>query len=72
MFEELLVSGDDNIGIGELTINPTCCMEFYEANNKMGELSWEKGIFKFEGNMEESARIFFENFLKPRMEGELL
>ncbi len=73
MSEELLVFVDDKIGIGELTIKPTRSLQFCdEANNKVGEFSWEKGIFKFEGNMEESARIFFEYFLKPRMEEELL
>lgn len=33
--------------------------------DNVGRIFWDKGIMVFEGNAEESAKIFFEEFLKP-------
>ncbi len=33
--------------------------------DNVGKISWEEGTMTFEGNADESARMFFEGFLKP-------
>jgi len=52
---------------GEVTIylKPTVFMTF---GGDIGRISWDEGIMKFEGNAEESARIFFEDCLKPMVD----
>lgn len=39
-------------------------LTFSQDGQDIGCLSWEDGVFKFEGKAEESAVIFFECFLK--------
>lgn len=31
---------------------------------EVGSLSWKNGVLKFEGNVDESAKILFENMIK--------
>ncbi len=53
---------DENI-VGEFTISPFIheSIAFYDENNKVvGKLDWSNGCLKFEGNFDESAKIFFE------------
>ena len=35
----------------------------------VGSLTWEDGKMRFEGDAEESAKIFFDYFLKPMVDG---
>ena len=35
-----------------------------EGEPEIGRLSWEDGIFKFEGNAKESAKVFFDFFIQ--------
>ena len=44
-------------------ITPACNMTFNNGK-EVGQLYWTDGELKFEGNMDESAKLFFE-FLKP-------
>lgn len=67
------VSSDENSylywGPDEKLEYDTIVFVFDEENNKeMGRLTWEDGIFKFEGNAEDSARIFFEHFIKKHID----
>lgn len=46
---------------------------FHNDNSEqIGCLSWEDGVFKFEGKAEESAKVFFDwmnTFLKENING---
>ena len=44
---------------------PSCI--FYQDGVAVGTLDWEGGIFKFEGEADESAKIFFK-LLKKYLE----
>ena len=46
----------------ELLINvkPNYNMTFWNENQQIGEIEWKDGVMKFSGNMEESAKVFFE------------
>jgi len=33
---------------------------FYEENEEIGRLSWDKGYFEFAGTANDSAKVFFE------------
>ncbi len=44
------------------------CMVFYDGEVRVGALSWKGGTFTFEGDMDASATVFFERFLKPLIE----
>ena len=35
------------------------------VDGEVGRLTWDDGQFAFNGDMAESAQIFFDNFLKP-------
>jgi len=48
---------------------PTTMLRFCQDGEIVGELSWTKGKFRFEGDMEQSARLFFEGFLAPYVDG---
>jgi hypothetical protein len=37
---------------------------FYKGAKRVGTLSWEDGPMKFEGDVEESAQLFFDNVIK--------
>lgn len=43
----------------------TCAIAGMTFGNNIGRILWKKGVMTFEGNADESARIFFEEFLKP-------
>lgn len=59
--EELYFSDTDSLIKIEISPVPTSII----FGNDIGKLSWEDGKMKFEGNADESARIFFEEFLRP-------
>lgn len=48
---------------------PITSLECYTAGmtfgDNVGRIFWDKGIMEFEGNAKESAKIFFEVWLKP-------
>ena len=48
-----------------VSLSPDPCIAFYADNEVIGELSWKDGVLKFEGNVDESAKLFFEHMLKP-------
>lgn len=41
-----------------------CNITLFGVSGEVGKLEWEDGKIKFTGNYEESAKIFFENFLQ--------
>lgn len=44
---------------------PMAQILFNDSNgNQVGKISWKGGVLKFEGNVDESAKIFFERVLK--------
>jgi len=45
-------------------------MTFSKGGQEIGRLDWNYGVMKFNGNAEESARVFFE-WLKPYMDDYL-
>ena len=49
---------------------PDYNMTFNKDCEEIGHLEWNDGVMKFSGNMEESAKLFFE-FLKPYMDSYL-
>jgi hypothetical protein len=53
----------------ELSINvkPDYNMTFWNEEKQIGEIEWNDGVMKFNGNLDESAKVFFE-FLKPYMD----
>ena len=72
---EIIELGDSDIWdaadyIIELEEEGDILMEYIQTTsvvfgNNIGKISWEKGYMTFEGNADESARMFFEGFLKP-------
>lgn len=50
-----------------VTFDPTIKFADPSGEGFTGTLSWESGVFRFEGNAEESARIFFDA-LKMRID----
>jgi len=47
---------------------PTYNVAFWEGDKEIGKLSWENGVMVFEGDMEDSAKKFFD-FLKGLTDG---
>jgi hypothetical protein len=47
-------------------VPPCHNIEFFAGGESVGKLDWSDGEMKFAGNAEESARIFFNEFLKQR------
>lgn len=49
---------------------PDCITWCDKDNKQIGCLSWEDGVFKFEGKADESAKLFFDyivnNFTFPK------
>ena len=43
---------------------PTHNMTFNKDGKEIGWISWDKGELVFEGNADESAKVFFNDFLK--------
>ena len=41
---------------------------FNQEGNEIGKLFWKDGTIKFEGNYEESAKLFFEIYLRNYMD----
>jgi hypothetical protein len=50
-----------------INVKPNYNMIFWNENQQIGEIEWNDGVMKFSGNMEESAKVFFE-YLKPLMD----
>uniref|UniRef100_A0A6M3KAA0 Uncharacterized protein n=1 Tax=viral metagenome TaxID=1070528 RepID=A0A6M3KAA0_9ZZZZ len=45
-------------------ITPSYSMTFSKDGKEAGKLEWDEGVFKFTGEVQESAKVFFD-FLKP-------
>lgn len=43
-----------------LMVKPPTCLIFTDESKEIGKLSWEDGTFRFTGNADESAKVFFE------------
>lgn len=41
-------------------VKPASCLVFQSEQGEIGRLSWEDGTFRFTGNADESAKVFFE------------
>ena len=41
-----------------------CNICFNDGSNEIGKITWDDGVMRFEGNAEESAKIFFNEFFK--------
>lgn len=53
---------EDKIGISQANVKYN--MTFHKKDEQIGELNWSSGELKFKGNIEKSAKVFFD-FLKP-------
>lgn len=55
----------------ELRSPPQACTSIIlmDEHGEVGRLSWDEGSLAFSGDMAESAQIFFDNFLKPLVDG---
>ena len=51
--------------------NFTPSVIFHKDGKQVGVLSWENGPMKFEGDVEESAQLFFEHIIKRHVQTEL-
>jgi len=58
---EYSVENSENIVKFTESISPRNVTFMGENNEVVGKLTWDDGIFKFEGEAEESARIFFDS-----------
>ena len=61
------IDNDPNFNI-IASCTPSCNLTFHGAEGKeIAQLNWGDGVMKFSGNIEESAKHFFE-FLKPMVD----
>lgn len=52
-------------------VKPSYSVAFYRDNKRVGELDWSKDPIKFEGDVEESAQLFFDNVIKKYIQMRL-
>jgi len=73
--DELVIINDDSDSLAYTMKCPasTANLQFHSDGKTIGQLSWDTGVFVFEGEAEESAKIFFdflsgplENYLRER------
>ena len=66
-------AGTTNKGVMEIDyriLRPPTAIVFSGAGEKeIGRLDWTDGEFKFVGNADMSAKVFFDYFLKPYIDG---
>ena len=63
MPKELKVGQDFEVGkssVALVDMKPDLAMEFNKDGEVIGRLDWNTGNFIFTGNVEESAKIFFD------------
>lgn len=53
----------------KIVVPPTYSLKFHGEKGEVGTLSWETEELQFTGEADESARIFFEYFLKQYVDG---
>ncbi len=75
--DKVLIANETAEGVGQFYLNhstqlnyglirpPTAIVFNDESQKELGMLDWTDGEFKFIGNADQSARVFFEYFLKP-------
>ncbi len=65
MKKEVIWPEKITIGARELGIAPECMysMTFHKDDKDIGKLYWDDGVMKFEGKLEESAKVFFDYLL---------
>jgi len=61
--KNLLCASSEDTAISELS-HPKNIIFTDEKGTEVGRIDWSDGAVKFTGNVEESARIFFECLLK--------
>jgi len=68
--EKGFINSDVQIGTkGQFIIAPSYAISFHnEAPMEIGRLSFASGTLVFEGKADESAKVFFEQFLKPMVD----
>jgi len=54
--------GNDLYIVGDPPVSNN--LTFHDNEKEIGRLSWDDGIFKFEGKAEESAKVFFDFLIK--------
>lgn len=54
-----------------LYVPPAYTVQFHKEGKPIGALSWKDGPMKFEGNVEESAQLFFDNVIKRYTQAQL-
>jgi hypothetical protein len=54
-----------------LYVPPAYTVSFYKDRTKVGELDWNDGTMKFEGDAEESAQLFFDEVIKRYVQAQL-
>jgi hypothetical protein len=68
---------DDNIYFGTpnssqlITIMPTNKILFRGVSGSVGTLDWSDGIMRFEGDVDESAQLFFDNIVTRYIQTQL-
>jgi hypothetical protein len=54
-----------------LYVPPAYTVQFYKEGKPIGTLSWKDGPMKFEGDVEYSAQLFFDNVIKRYAQSQL-
>lgn len=68
--EQLTLDFDPNLYIASgdyhklLTITPNPSIHFHNKEKTVGKLDWTNGTMKFEGDVEESAQLFFDHIIR--------
>ena len=60
-----------NASTAMLILKSNYNVSFYKSYEKVGELDWNDGIMKFNGDAEESAQLFFDNIIKRYFQTQL-
>lgn len=60
-----LAAEDDHLLIeSTFTITPTTAISFWGKDKEVGSVSWKDGVLKFTGDVDASAKAFFEYWWK--------
>jgi hypothetical protein len=54
-----------------LYVPPAYTVQFHKDGKPIGTLSWKDGPMKFEGDVEYSAQLFFDNVIKRYTQAQL-
>jgi len=74
---QLTFNFDNNVYFGSInglelmTITKHCTLLFTNEQKQIGKLDWKDGVMKFEGDVDESAQLFFDNIIKRFVQMQL-